>query len=400
MLFDDGFVKTVKLKHMSKLRATRTPLKKATAPPLPVVSLVDGEEWYCQWVDDCPLGLSSALEGVPAKVRIVEVADPRIPPGWKKFFSERLHGGTKWDVVVMGPCGRRFRGRQDVRAYIEETANTQLNLADFDFAMHKKRSKEKGVYTYTENYRKLLKALYPSMTEIDSTPPTPPDVQEMFLAQQPPMLLEPMPEIVTRDWIMVDGMKVQIIDNLLRCPEEGCLKNFRKENLLKMHIKHYHETMAKKISATPTMTDLAAKRQSLVEQDAVSLPRTPALDGQVSPQKVLRRHPEKTKLTAADTSLDGGGGVAVVVKEEVEMHSPEPKLSLLEQALNSGVMTIKVEEGGGHERQMYPKATAITDQKKSNASNKRKYVRKDCKFGRLSVGNEGGNGRLNCISHL
>lgn len=382
VLFDDGFVKTVKLKHMSKLKGLRTPLKKV-AHALPQVSLVDGEEWYCQWVDDCPLGISGSLDGVPAKVRIIGVTDSRLPPGWSKYFSERLHGGSKWDVVVMGPCGRRFRGRQDIRAYIEETGDSTLNLADFDFAMHKKRAKEKGVYTYTDGYRKLLKALYPSMTEIDHIPPTPPDVQELFVAQQPPMLLEPLPEVVARDWLMVDGMKVQIIDNLLRCPEEGCLKNFRKENLLKMHIKHYHEAMAKKISATPTMTDLAAKRQSLVEVDAPLLGRSPVMESATSPLKQMRRHPDKVK---ASPDFSSGEGVAVVADDGQQQQQQQDvqHTSLLEQALNSGV-AIKTEEVV-HDR-LYPKATAISDPKKGTPTAKRKYVRKQLPEGEAVVFN-------------
>lgn len=44
---------------------------------------------------------------------------------------------------------------------------------------------------------------------------------------------------------MVGSVKVQIIDNLFRCPAEACGKNFRKENHLQIHIKHYHEDLAK-----------------------------------------------------------------------------------------------------------------------------------------------------------
>lgn len=343
-------MKTVKLKHMAKLKNPRTPQKKTAGLPLPSVSLVDGEEWFCQWVDDCPMGQSATLEGVPAQVRVVEVKDPRLPPGWLKLFSERIHGGSKWDVVVVAPCGRRFRGRQDVRAYIEETGNTKLNLADFDFAMHKKRAKEKGVYTYTDNYRKLLKSLYPSMTEIDTIPTTPADIQEIFMAQQPALLMEPIPEAVVRDWIMVDGMKVQIIDNLLRCPEEGCFKNFRKENLLKMHIKHYHETMAKKISDTPTMCDLAAKRQSLVEVDE---------GNGLSPAKGMRKNPEKLMRSPMEVGME---------LTEESGSEQKPTTSILEQALNAGVV-IKSEDGV---ERVYPRPLSLNETKPG----KRKYVRK------------------------
>lgn len=370
MLFDDGFLKTVKLKHMSKLKNPRSPIKKGST--LPPVSLVDGEEWFCQWVDDCPLGVTVLLEGIPAKVRVIQVDDSRLPSGWTKYFSERFYGGTKWDIMIAAPCGRRFRGRQDIRAYILEMQLSKLDIADFDFAMHKKRAKEKGVYTYTDAYRKFLKAIYPNMAEIDTIPPTPADVQEIFMAQQPPMLLEPLPEAVVQDFIMVDGMKVQIIDNLLRCPEEGCLKNFRKENLLKIHIKHYHEDMAKKITAPPTMTDLAYIRtQGFVVEDPTVVRPPPVTDITLSPQKAIRK--EKIKTTP-DTSIDLG----VVIKEElIEADQDAPQQSLLEQALNSGAVSVKTEEV---QEKLYPRATPITGNH-NNSSGKRKHIRKtnECK---------------------
>lgn len=58
----------------------------------------------------------------------------------------------------------------------------------------------------------------------------------------------------------VGSLKVQIIENLLRCPAEGCFKNFRNNTLLQMHIKHYHRELRKMLGATPKVLDLARKR--------------------------------------------------------------------------------------------------------------------------------------------
>ncbi|KAK7078720.1 hypothetical protein SK128_024868 [Halocaridina rubra] len=45
------------------------------------------------------------------------------------------------------------------------------------------------------------------------------------------------------------------------CPKEGCLKSFRKENLLQMHIKHYHPEILKKgRTVAPNVADLAYAR--------------------------------------------------------------------------------------------------------------------------------------------
>lgn len=60
--------------------------------------------------------------------------------------------------------------------------------------------------------------------------------------------------------VWVGSLKVQIIDTLLRCPAEGCFKNFRNNTLLKMHIKHYHRELRKMLGATPKVLDLAAAR--------------------------------------------------------------------------------------------------------------------------------------------
>lgn len=390
MLFDDGFLKTVKVKHISKLKGTSVrPIRGgarggAGTAPLPQVSLVDGEEWYCQWVDDCPVGkLTVADSNVPnTKVRMIEVADRRLPSGWVKYFAERVHVGSKWDVVVVAPSGRRFRGRQDVKAYIEEmSAQGTLNLADFDFAMHKKRAKEKGVYTYTDNYRKFLKSLYPTLAEIDATPVTPADLQAAVMAQIPPMLMESVVAPVPQDWLMVDGMKVQIIDNLLRCPEEGCFKNFRKENLLKIHIKHYHELMAKKITATPTMTDLAYKRtQSLVVVEDAPSPLSRTMDGVAggSPTKSVRRVAEKTK-NSPDKGLET---VAQASDSAIEGSSSRAQ-SILEQALNSGLSSTGRAEDIPDRN--FPKATPLTDSKKGGAGTKRKYTKRsnECKSRRF-----------------
>ncbi|KOB66140.1 Methyl-CpG binding protein [Operophtera brumata] len=63
-----------------------------------------------------------------------------------------------------------------------------------------------------------------------------------------------------KDKMWVGSLKVQVIDNLLRCPADGCFKNFRNNTLLQMHIKHYHRELRKMMGATPKVLDLAAAR--------------------------------------------------------------------------------------------------------------------------------------------
>ncbi|XP_073830327.1 PHD finger protein MBD-R2 [Musca autumnalis] len=78
----------------------------------------------------------------------------------------------------------------------------------------------------------------------------------------------PLPQ-VEDGYALIGGLKVQIVDNLFRCPEEGCSKNFRKENHLQIHVKHYHLNLAKLLGSCPKMQELAEKRTRPSSHDAV-----------------------------------------------------------------------------------------------------------------------------------
>ncbi|XP_058985010.1 uncharacterized protein LOC131805629 [Musca domestica] len=69
-------------------------------------------------------------------------------------------------------------------------------------------------------------------------------------------------------YALIGGLKVQIVDNLFRCPDEGCSKNFRKENHLQIHVKHYHLNLAKLLGSCPKMQELAEKRTRPTDHDA------------------------------------------------------------------------------------------------------------------------------------
>lgn len=58
----------------------------------------------------------------------------------------------------------------------------------------------------------------------------------------------------------VGNLRVKIEDSTYKCPKIGCNKNFRKENLLQMHIKHYHPEYSKFLGSTPNVADLAYAR--------------------------------------------------------------------------------------------------------------------------------------------
>ncbi|XP_058810400.1 uncharacterized protein LOC131675416 [Phymastichus coffea] len=58
----------------------------------------------------------------------------------------------------------------------------------------------------------------------------------------------------------IGNLRVEIEDSTYKCPKTGCIKNFRKENLLQMHIKHYHPEYSKLMGSTPNVADLAYAR--------------------------------------------------------------------------------------------------------------------------------------------
>lgn len=57
-----------------------------------------------------------------------------------------------------------------------------------------------------------------------------------------------------------NSLKIIYVDDAYKCPIEGCGKNFRKENLAQMHVKHYHPEYTKYLDSTPNVADLAYAR--------------------------------------------------------------------------------------------------------------------------------------------
>lgn len=320
VLFDDGFKKVVKGAHITKLRkpaadaappatppvsvpmaaATTSPATTSKTPvskrqpkshPIPKFDMSqfdlpiipsDGE-WCCEWVNDTPIGREGYLHNADGNKRpTVLVDDWRLPTGWAKHLYQRSSVSGKWDVVLVGPNNKRFRSKNDVKVYLEEHG-LQYNPDVYDFSIHKRRAKDIGVYVYTKDYVPPV-VPKPNYSNVEVASPVPTDLsQELKLDPFPgfspieslPTILSPTasalrPEIATppmpfipsyppleEGYIYVGGLKVQLVDNLFRCPQEGCNKNFRKENHLQIHIKHYHKELSALLGVCPNMTELA-----------------------------------------------------------------------------------------------------------------------------------------------
>lgn len=321
VLFDDGCMKIVKGVHMNRRRAgtpvptatTPQPAPVETPPntvqptvtsttrkqphPIPKFDLsklnlpeipADGE-WCCHWVNDTPIGREGYLLNADGNKRpTVLVDDWRLPASWTKHLYQRSSVSGKWDVVLVGPTNKRFRSKNDVKVYLEE--NGQVYNPDvYDFSIHKRRAKDLGVYVFTDDYvppkihkpstdyskvdvinksvldNSLEGKLEPftGFAPIESVSALPPSLNSTLnfdtsvvgspIAAGTPTSAYQLEE----GFIFVGALKVQIINNLYRCPKEGCGKNFRKEINLQMHVKHYHDELSKQLGVCPNMTDLA-----------------------------------------------------------------------------------------------------------------------------------------------
>ncbi|KAL4707641.1 hypothetical protein ACJJTC_006991 [Scirpophaga incertulas] len=269
----------------------------AKGPPqeMPVSFLLPGE-WCCRWVNGQPVGKVSELEtegtskvGLPR--RSVEVEDKRLPPGWSKHLVRRSFGNSagKWDVVLISPDNRRFHVKSEMRHFLETTNDETIKQHEhvlMDFGVHLKLSRRMGWVTTTPDGVDNTPVTTLSAGTLSTTSPlvkrrplslkrerrihkkkqklnirlpkylvpkseTPPQEPAMSVPEVAPL---------EEGYVYVGSLKVQIIDDFLRCPAEGCFKNFRNDPLLKMHIAHYHNELLQMLGETPKVLDLAYAR--------------------------------------------------------------------------------------------------------------------------------------------
>lgn len=278
--------------------ATKKPIKAHSIPKFDMnqfnnlPDIPSDGEWCCKWVNDVPIGREGYLQNADGNKRpTVLVDDWRLPTGWIKHLYQRSSVSGKWDVVLVGPSNKRFRSKNDVKVYLEEQG-IQYNPDVYDFSIHKRRAKDIGVYLYTKDY--VPPVIPKPSTDYSKIEPASPTTgielslsqetkQEPFIGFSPlesasSSVISPtcanstrQPQPVTQltspiqtapppleeGFIYVGSLKVQIIDNLFRCPKENCNKNFRKENHLQIHIKHYHKELSAQLGVCPNMTELA-----------------------------------------------------------------------------------------------------------------------------------------------
>lgn len=383
VLFDDGFPKTVKGSHMSKLRRpisdktqpiiTTPPIKKPIkAHPIPKYDLSqfnlpeipsDGE-WCCPWVNDTPIGREGYLINADGNKRpTVLVDDWRLPNGWIKHLYQRSSVSGKWDVVLVGPNNKRFRSKNDVKVYLEENGLV-YNPDVYDFSIHKRRAKDIGVYVYTGDYvppiipkpgsdckvdtsfsspiQEIKQESFSGFPPVDSPSPSITSITNEIKNEciSPTAAVPTVPPPLEEGYIYVGALKVQIVDNLFRCPKDGCNKNFRKENHLQIHVKHYHDELSKQLGACPNMTELAYFRTMGTPIDE-STPKNQIPNSQFfekvyqselkitrkssSPPQIKSEIKSEEQSLATDLVLEAQAGESLKRKSSTDLRSHETK---------------------------------------------------------------------------
>ncbi|XP_076246985.1 PHD finger protein MBD-R2 isoform X3 [Calliopsis andreniformis] len=223
-----------------------------------------------EWIDGEPQGTESYIvDGNDGPRRSIIVADKRLPPGWQKHFTQRKAGTSagKWDVLFLHKSsGKKFRSRNDIRAFMETQGQFDFDPDKFDFCIHRKKKShaQRVKPDVVVDTPKKIKTLLPKMKAtpvIDSSVPISTIAPVTSLVSTTTITTTTTAATsITDGAVFIGGLRVEMEDSAYKCPKQGCTKTFRKENLLQMHIKHYHPEYSKFLGSTPNVADLAYAR--------------------------------------------------------------------------------------------------------------------------------------------
>lgn len=343
VLFDDGYPKIVRGIHINKYTGKNMPRVSNEEPTTPTLinpmllnppSLIPDYikemkdiappptegDWCCTWVDDIPVGQESSFDGPHGKLPSIYVHDYRVKEGWQKHIYLKQNG--KWDILFISPTNRKLRFKNEIKKYLAEIGEIyDPNI--WDFSTHKKLSRMRGLCIVSDHFKnQMLLQKYPSNQDTSSTSYDNHFASLGALPYVQPNLVLPPP---TETEIRVGSLKVKVVDNIYQCPQEKCDKTFRKENHLQLHIKHYHEDLAKLMGECLNMEDLAYLRTT--END----------EPEISPPKTSRKsHGPKTRTREMNDSFK-----EIHVKTEMtpsEMKFVAQRSPILEEALKAPII--------------------------------------------------------------
>lgn len=139
-------------------------------------------------------------------------------------------------------------------------------------------------------------------------------------------------------------MKIIHENDSYKCPIEGCGKNFRKENLAQMHIKHYHPEYTKLLGSTPNVADLAYARTVGENIDDIvpkarppTIPEKPRVDTTPKPKSTIKVLTPKVppKIEEIDSNKKIIDKVPTVIPSTVNIPKPATKDAEIIRLLNS-----------------------------------------------------------------
>ncbi|CAH1133226.1 unnamed protein product [Ceutorhynchus assimilis] len=275
----------------------------AAASPKPATSM-SLEDWYPTWKGKKPVGVESNLECIEGWRHSTIVPDPRMPPGWSRHLSQRTNGtkAGKWDCIFVAPNGKRFRSKQDIKHYLDLHPGMGATPGMFNFGIFRNRAtkkrKRRGAHVAAD-----LDLDEPLDDDFEEKPVKrkrgkPPKPKVAPIEALPPVDLPPVDNNVgEKEDTKEDSMTFKIIfeNDTYKCPVEGCGKNYRRENLALMHVKHYHPEYAKYLDSTPKVADLAYARTMADDFDRT--PATPRLSSYRTEKATVT--PKTSKSTSA-----------------------------------------------------------------------------------------------------
>ncbi|XP_044008198.1 uncharacterized protein LOC122852461 isoform X3 [Aphidius gifuensis] len=281
-------------KNFDSIKQTKQKIPKIKKES-PKYDLLDQDDDSPEWVDGEPKGVESfTVDGNNGTRRSIIVADKRIPDGWERHFTQRRSGNSagKWDVLFMHiESGKKFRTKSDVRTFFHTQLHTDFDPEMFDFCIHRKKrlSIAKPKIELSSEPTKKIKTLLPktklllpqsssssscssststsssTLTATSTTPSLTSSIDNSSLTPAGSMNTPATPfssvsTPVNNTSVYIGSLKIEMVDDSYKCPKEGCAKTVRKENLLQMHVKHYHPEYAKYLGSTPNVADLAYAR--------------------------------------------------------------------------------------------------------------------------------------------
>ncbi|XP_050498431.1 PHD finger protein 20 isoform X2 [Diabrotica virgifera virgifera] len=236
--------------------------------PMRELTAEEIENWKPSWYKGKPVGIESTLKTQDGLKTSYIVPDPRLPEGWNKHILKKKGFPGKWDTVIVSPEDKKFRSKTEIAKYLEEHPIEGVNQNLFDFSLVLRRKRKDPHLSAPVRVRVKVKPA-PKSPEKDPKEPIP-----------VPVLKEPEPEPTeepVKEESNANCLKILFEDSAYKCPIEGCGKNFRRENLAQMHVKHYHPEYTKFLDSTPNVADLAYARTVGENLDRSPGPQKPPL---------------------------------------------------------------------------------------------------------------------------